>query len=313
MRIKLTKSAVALSLALSACSLAPNYQRPPMEIPAGWSSPIGTAGQNDKPFWQDLGSDELNRLIDNVLAQNLDLEAALHRIEQARAQAKVAAAPLYPSVSASGSAAHTFQNPQDKNAAAGGANLSYEVDLWGKNRNQAQSADYRIDVSQFDREALRLVVTADATNFYSQILSLNDRIAIAEYNLKSAEEILRIVEARYNAGSVSGLVSLMKLSHRKPALIACCTEAEQVADAISFARRSGLEIAVRGGGHSHAGHSACDGGLMIHLGAMNGVVVDPAARRADRPPPAAARAACCRPPPPALRSDQSPAAVAPRG
>jgi FAD/FMN-containing dehydrogenase len=67
---------------------------------------------------------------------------------------------------------------------------------------------------------------------------------------------------------------------RKPALIACCTTAAQVADAIRFARGSGLEIAIRGGGHSYAGNSVCDAGLMIHLGAMNGVVVDPAARRA---------------------------------
>jgi FAD/FMN-containing dehydrogenase len=67
---------------------------------------------------------------------------------------------------------------------------------------------------------------------------------------------------------------------RKPAVIACCTTAEQVADAIRFARGSGLEIAVRGGGHSYAGNSVCDDGLMIHLGAMNRVVVDPAARRA---------------------------------
>ena len=67
---------------------------------------------------------------------------------------------------------------------------------------------------------------------------------------------------------------------RKPAVIACCTTAQQVADAIRFARGSGLEIAVRGGGHSYAGNSVCDGGLMIHLGAMKSVVVDPAARRA---------------------------------
>jgi multidrug efflux system outer membrane protein len=205
MRKHFINGTIALSLALSACSLAPNYQRPQMAIPAGWSSGVGAGQQNNLPFWQDLGSDELNRLIDNVLAQNLDLEAALHRIEQARAQAKVAAAPLYPTVNASGSASRTFQNPQDKNAAGGGANISYEVDLWGKNRNQAKSADYRIDASQFDREALRLVVTSDATNFYSQILSLNDRVRIAEFNLKNAEEILRIVEARFNAGSVSGL------------------------------------------------------------------------------------------------------------
>ena len=67
---------------------------------------------------------------------------------------------------------------------------------------------------------------------------------------------------------------------RKPALIACCSTAAQVADAIAFARSAGLEIAVRGGGHSHAGNSVCDDGMMIHLGAMNSVVVDPVARRA---------------------------------
>ena len=67
---------------------------------------------------------------------------------------------------------------------------------------------------------------------------------------------------------------------RRPALIACCSTAQQVADAIGFARRSGLEISIRGGGHSYAGNSVGDGGLMIHLGTMNGVVVDPATRRA---------------------------------
>jgi len=55
------------------------------------------------------------------------------------------------------------------------------------------------------REALRLVVTSDATNVYAQILSLNDRIRIAEFNLKNAEEVLRIIEARFGQGGVSGL------------------------------------------------------------------------------------------------------------
>jgi FAD/FMN-containing dehydrogenase len=67
---------------------------------------------------------------------------------------------------------------------------------------------------------------------------------------------------------------------RKPALIACCTTAEQVADAIRFGRTSNLEIAVRGGGHNYAGHAVCEGGLMIHLGEMKSVTVDPRARRA---------------------------------
>jgi len=198
----------AIALTLSACSLAPNYQRPQMPLPTGWSSVdgVGVAQQNPStPFWQDLGSADLDRLIEQALAQNLDLEAALHRIEQARAQAKIGAAPLYPSASASGSASRTFQDPRDTNSVRGGGSISYEVDLWGKNRNAAKSADYRVNASEFDREALRLVVTSDATNFYAQILSLNDRIRIAEFNLKNAEEILRIIEARFGQGSVSGL------------------------------------------------------------------------------------------------------------
>ena len=203
----LLNGTVALSLALSACSLAPNYQRPEMALPTGWSNVagVGATQQNTTLFWQEFGTADLNRLIDNALAQNLDLEAALHRVEQARAQAKIGAAPLYPTVSASGSASRTFQDPRDTNSVRGGGSISYEVDLWGKNRNAAKSADYRVNASEFDREALRLVVTSDATNFYAQILSLNDRIRIAEFNLKNAEEILRIIEARFGQGSVSGL------------------------------------------------------------------------------------------------------------
>ena len=208
MRKHLVSGTMALSLALSACSLAPNYQRPNMALPQGWSSVdgVGLAQQpSTTPFWEEFGSADLNRLIDIALAQNLDLEAALHRIEEARAQAKVAGSPLYPNVSASGSASRTFQDSKNTTLVRGGGSISYEVDLWGKNRNFAQSANYRVDASQFDREALRLVVTSDVTDFYSQILSLNDRIRIAEFNLKNAEEILRIIEARFAQGGVSGL------------------------------------------------------------------------------------------------------------
>ena len=208
MRKHFLHGTLAVSLALSACSLAPTYERPQMTVPGGWSDVAGighTQVNPSVPFWQELGSADLNHLIDNALAQNLDLEAALHRIEQARAQAKSSAAPLYPTITASGSAARTLEDSRASNAARASGTVSYEVDLWGKNRNAAKSADYRVNASEFDREALRLVVTADATNFYAQILSLNDRIRIAEFNLTNAEEILRIIEARFGQGSVSGL------------------------------------------------------------------------------------------------------------
>jgi FAD/FMN-containing dehydrogenase len=68
------------------------------------------------------------------------------------------------------------------------------------------------------------------------------------------------------------------LIDKRPALIARCHGAADVADAIGFARESGLEIAVRGGGHNVAGRACSDGGLMIDLAEMKGIHVDPAAR-----------------------------------
>ena len=208
MRKHLFNGVCFVLLALSGCSLVPEFQRPQMAIPEGWSS-VATGGvdsQSDtRPYWQELGSEELNRVVEMALAQNLDLEAALHRIEQARAQATVAGSALYPSIDASAGTTRNYQDLKNTTAARGLGSISYEVDLWGKNRNQLAAANYRADATQYDREALQLIVAADAATFYTQILSLDERIRIAQNNLKNAEEVLRITEARFREGSVSGL------------------------------------------------------------------------------------------------------------
>jgi FAD/FMN-containing dehydrogenase len=67
---------------------------------------------------------------------------------------------------------------------------------------------------------------------------------------------------------------------RRPAVIARCSRAADVAQAITFARDNDLEISVRGGGHSYAGYGVCDDGLMIDLSPINSVSVDVPARRA---------------------------------
>ena len=67
-------------------------------------------------------------------------------------------------------------------------------------------------------------------------------------------------------------------AERRPGLVVRCTGTADVIDAVGLAAAERLLVAVRGGGHSIAGHSSVDGGLLIDLAAMNGVWVDPDAR-----------------------------------
>src|SRR5688500_14205419 len=67
---------------------------------------------------------------------------------------------------------------------------------------------------------------------------------------------------------------------RRPAAVACCHDSEDVAAAVTGAAALGLPLAVRGGGHSVAGHGTCDDGVVVDLSPMRQVRVDPVSRRA---------------------------------
>ncbi len=103
---------------------------------------------------------------------------------------------------------------------------------------------------------------------------------IKDFDASLRGELIRAGDAGYDA--VRRLWNPAFDHH--PALIARCSGAADVVQAVNFARAHDLLTAVRGGGHSLSGQSGCDGGLVIDLSAMKGIRVDPGHRRAVAEP-----------------------------
>ena len=88
------------------------------------------------------------------------------------------------------------------------------------------------------------------------------------------------VLAPHDAGYDTARAVHNGLIDRRPALIVRCRTAHDVAASLALARRAGLEVSVRGGGHNVAGRAVTDGGVMIDLAEMKGIAIDPAQRTA---------------------------------
>lgn len=199
-----------VAVLLSGCSLAPDYSRPEQNLPAHWSQAGTGTTQMARDWWESFGDAELNRLMAIALDQNNDIRAALHRVDQSRAGLKIAGADLLPSADASANAGRNRTNPATgrtttRTSLGVGAGINYELDLFGANRSRVESAEASYAGSRFDRDAVSLVVMGDVASTYFNVLNARQRLSIADANLKNARDVLNIVQARYDAGTVSAL------------------------------------------------------------------------------------------------------------
>lgn len=199
-----------VTVLLSGCSLIPDYQRPDMKAPASWSQAGTGTTQMAREWWTSFGDEQLNRLMAQALDENNDIRAALHRVEQSRAGMKIAGASLLPSADATAGAGRTRTNPASgstttRTSLSAGAGINYELDLFGANRANLESAEADYAGARYDRDAVALVVMGDVASTYFNVLNARQRLAIADNNLKNAREVLNIVQARYDAGTVSAL------------------------------------------------------------------------------------------------------------
>jgi NodT family efflux transporter outer membrane factor (OMF) lipoprotein len=156
-------------------------------------------------WYRNFSSDELNTLIALAEQNNLDLAAAQARLRQADARARAAGAALLPQVDLVGNAAHFQGRSGDQHAQetdwSALVSASYEIDFWGRNRATRNAAQALTMASQADRETLKLTTLSSVASTYFQVLSLRERIEIAQSNLALSRDVLGGIQARYDAGA----------------------------------------------------------------------------------------------------------------
>jgi len=206
-------SYLLLPVLLAACSLGPDYQAPENPTPAAWRNPQPqTTDLWPTPdWWRGFGSSRLDGYIADAQTANTDLAAAMARVREADAQARIAGAPLLPSVGLGASATHERQPSartglsQTSTSYSPGLTASYELDFWGKNAAAAHAAEATLLASRYDQETVSLTVLTGVATTYFRALELHDRLAVAENNLASARSTLDGLQKQQHAGIVNAL------------------------------------------------------------------------------------------------------------
>ena len=165
------------------------------------------APSEDRDWYKQFGSAELVGLLLQAPAVNFDLAAAAARVRQADARARGARAALLPQLDVAGNGTYftgraggSTAHETDRSALL---SASYELDFWGKNQSASQAASAAVVASIADRETVILTTRAALADQYFTVLSLREREALAEQDLFTARETLKIIEARHAAGFAS--------------------------------------------------------------------------------------------------------------
>lgn len=252
MRVLLTG---ATALGLSACDFtAPDSAVP---IPAAFRA-AGTPvpAPPPRPDWVvGFGSAELARLVNGALQQNFDIEAAIARINEAEAQAVVASASLFPFIGGTGDASRNQASSRSgaivTNRVGLGLTASYELDLFGKNRFAARAADDGARASRFDRDTVALATMASVANTYFALSSAQDRLRVAEENVRIATRVLDAIRSRLNVGTGTALDTAQQesvLASQKAAIPPLTQAVQQNRNLLAVLMgRTPESVSVRGG------------------------------------------------------------------
>ena len=209
---------LALLFGLAACTLGPDYQRPEVKVPTAfrednpWKEAAPAAIMDKGEWWQIYGDPVLDDLQRRALSANQDLQAAIARVDQARAAARITESNLYPRLDLDPSE----QRSRTSADLSGGQSttrttirlpldLSYEVDLWGRVRRSVEAGTAQFEASQADMQNVLLTLQADLTRNYFTLRSLDSQLDLLRRTIELRSRNLQLVTSLFNNGQVGRL------------------------------------------------------------------------------------------------------------
>jgi multidrug efflux system outer membrane protein len=217
----LAAGALAATLAgsLGCLSLAPEHRRPDLPLPEAWSGADGAgtapAGEIPDDWWRLFGDPALDALVDEALAANQDLAAAVARVDEARALAGLARADRFPELTLDASGSRTQfsgDNPQippgvprEFDVYRAALAVSWELDFWGRLRSASEAARAELLATEQARRSVRLTVAAETASAYFDLLALDRQRRVTIDTLGTRTEAARLQGLRFDAGTISEL------------------------------------------------------------------------------------------------------------
>ena len=194
-------------LVLTSCGLT-SYVRPDTPIPARWNAKAEMgASLADRPWGEIFPVPELAALIDEALVANSDLRIAAERVELARAQFGIERAAIFPSLvlGVSGSRGRLPGSGPIRNEISeyGDASVvipAWEIDLWGKLRDRAETRRREMLSSEALVNAARISLVAQVSTLYLELLDFDNQVEITGRTIKTRQYALRLNRLRYDEG-----------------------------------------------------------------------------------------------------------------
>jgi multidrug efflux system outer membrane protein len=202
--------AACAALLLGACAHVTDTTRPAVELPPlTEKAPAGA-----ERFWTLFEDEQLTRLVEEALAGNRDLRIAVARIEEARANLRIARASLYPSLDVNAGASRSKQSgaidlppgtPLVANTFSAGVSAAYEVDLWGRLAAGRDAAAASLLATRYAAETVRIALAAQVATTHFALRGLDADLRLTRETLATRDENVRLQRSRAAAGVASEL------------------------------------------------------------------------------------------------------------